>query len=376
MKDIIIAGGGLAGAAAACLLARAGRRVRLIEREERAKHKVCGEFLSYEAQHYLAQLGLDLPALGAVPISHVRLARGDQVTTAPLPFRGLSLSRRVLDEALLRQAASFGAEVLRGHVIRDITLADVSSLTVDDLGKLSAEVLFLANGKHDVRGVSRKEQSRSCHLVGLKTYFALMPLQERALARHVEIVLFDGGYAGLQSVEGRRANLCLLVRRKRFAQADHNWQELLAGLQDENAHLRERLAGAIEQLDRPLAISRLPYGFLHCAGPSAPRAVFRLGDQMAVTPSFTGDGMSIALHTAFHAVETYLDGGDAAIYHSRMRLEIGAQMRRASVLSNCALTKYGQAILMSAVNIMPSLLSGVAARTRLSATGPITEAVK
>ena len=43
--EVLIAGGGPAGAAAAILLARAGRRVLLAERETAPREKVCGEFL-------------------------------------------------------------------------------------------------------------------------------------------------------------------------------------------------------------------------------------------------------------------------------------------------------------------------------------------
>ncbi len=55
---------------------------------------------------------------------------------------------------------------------------------------------------------------------------------------------------------------------------------------------------------------------MHKPGSDEPAGLYRLGDQMAVTPSFSGDGMSIALHTAFAAVETHLAGEDALAYHS------------------------------------------------------------
>jgi NaMN:DMB phosphoribosyltransferase len=57
--DLVIVGGGPAGAAAACLLARHGRRPLLLERETGAHDKVCGDFVSVEAQAALAALGLD-----------------------------------------------------------------------------------------------------------------------------------------------------------------------------------------------------------------------------------------------------------------------------------------------------------------------------
>ena len=86
----------------------------LVAREQGPHDKVCGEFLSGEAARYLGALGLDLPALGAVPIVAVRLAHRATLAEVPLPFPAYSLSRRVLDEALLARAAAAGATIRRG----------------------------------------------------------------------------------------------------------------------------------------------------------------------------------------------------------------------------------------------------------------------
>lgn len=365
MIPVVIAGGGLAGSVAACLLARAGRPVLLIERESQGKHKVCGEFLSCEAQGFLSDLGIDLVALGAVPVTHMRLTRRTKAAAAELPFLGYGLSRHVLDEALLSRAAALGVDVRRGHAIREINVADKLCLLVDGIGEIRSHTLFLASGKHDVRGASREMPPRPNDLIGLKSYYHLTSLQQHALKQVVEIALFRGGYAGLQMVDGNLANLCLLVRRERFASADHDWQRLLAELMAENVHLHTRLDGAIDQLERPLAIARIPYGFVHEPKSDDPARLFRLGDQMAVTPSFSGDGMSIALHTAYAAVEIYLAGGDAHAYHHRMRQEIGPQIRHAGLISAGMLNVGGQAVAMALAGAVPSLLRGAAAITRL-----------
>lgn len=53
--------------------------------------------------------------------------------------------------------------------------------------------------------------------------------------------------------------------------------------------------------DKPLAVFGIPYGFVHKDSNTTP-GLYRLGDQIAVIPSFSGDGMAIALHTATFAV--------------------------------------------------------------------------
>ncbi|MDE2515854.1 MAG: NAD(P)-binding protein [Rhodospirillales bacterium] len=353
MRAQIIAGGGLAGAAAACALAQAGRTVRVLERSTGPTDKVCGDFLSSEAQHYLAQLGLDVAGLGGHPITRVRLVRGARVREARLPFRGLGLSRRILDEALLRHAAAAGAEVARG-------------VSVD---RLSPEIDFLATGKHDLRIGGRKPATTPEDLVGFKTYLELGSTQRDALADAVEVILFADGYAGLQQVGNGRANLCLLIHRDHLRHAGGTWTALLEDLRRGSPHLHGRLTGARMLLARPLAIARVPYGFIH--RPDAAESVFRLGDQACVIPSFAGDGMAMALHSAALAVRCHLRGMPAAAYHRQLSRDVAGPIRRAGALYRIGQWRIGrwapgQALLIHALRLSPGLLTHAAAATRIA----------
>lgn len=348
MTPQVIAGGGLAGAAAACALARAGQAVTVLERSTGPTDKVCGDFLSSEAQHYLARLGLDAAALGGHPITRVRVVRGAKVAEARLPFSGLGLSRRVLDDAMLRHAEAAGARVRRG-------------VTVE---RLSAAIGFLATGKHDLRSGGRTLRSPPEELVGFKTYLRLAPAQRDSLADAVELILFVDGYAVLQQVEGGRANLCLLVHRDHLARAGGTWPALLDDLRRISPHLHARLSDACMLLARPLAIARVPYGFIH--RPQRGEAVFRLGDQACVIPSFAGDGMAMALHSAALAVRCYLNGVAPAEYHRLLRRDVTLPIRRAMALYRIGRWAPGQALLAQALRMSPRLLGQVAAATRIA----------
>src|SRR6188472_209102 len=113
--DTIVVGGGLAGAAFALASARLGGRVAIVERTRVPHHKICGDFLSAEAQHMLAHLGIDLAAMQPRPAYRLRLAAGARSAVAPLPFAGVSVSRKLLDEALLQAAERAGVAVMRGE---------------------------------------------------------------------------------------------------------------------------------------------------------------------------------------------------------------------------------------------------------------------
>jgi flavin-dependent dehydrogenase len=229
-----------------------------------------------------------------------------------------------------------------------------------------AATLFLATGKHDLRTLKRVPRTPPEDLVGFKSYFALAPAQHAALRNHVEVVMFEHGYAGLQHVEGGRANLCLLAQRAWLQQHGANWDGLLRALLCASPHLRARLDGAQALLERALAIYRVPYGYVHRADAAAPHGLYRLGDQVGVIPSFSGDGMSIALHSAARAVQAYLGGAGAPAYHRRIERDLGGQIGRAMLLYRLARRAPGQALLMSAARRWPAALRWAAACTRVA----------
>ena len=353
----MVAGGGVAGASAACRLAAAGQRVTLLEREKAAAHKICGEFLSGEALAEIAALGVDLAACGAAPIGAMRLVHRGRVAESRLPFPAAGLSRRVLDEALLCRARALGAEVHRGVRVRMAT----PGLLHTDGGDIAAPTLLLATGKHDVRGLPRAPRAAPEPLLGFKLHLGLQPAQQAALAGHVEVVLFDGGYAGLQMVEGGVANLCLLVDRSRYP---GDWPTLLAALTAEDSHLARRLDGARAAWDRPLTIFRVPYGFVH-RGPEQ-AGVFRLGDQAAVIPSFCGDGMAIALHTGKLACQAVLAAQGVAEYHRAVRRDAGPPVRLAQRAYRLTRSPAVRSVVVAAAQRWPGLLRAAAMRTRVA----------
>ena len=300
----LIVGGGPAGAAAAIALARAGAAPELIERSAGPRDVVCGGFLGWDAVSALGCLGLDPAALGARPISRLRLIAGDRVVEAKLPRLAAGLSRRALDEALLQAAAAAGARIERGRSVR---AAVGRRVRLDDGEEIEADALFLATGKHELRGLARPlEGRREEPAAGLRCALPATPALEAALAGFIELHLFDEGYAGLLLQEDGSANLCLSVSRRRLASAGGGaklFEEIAGGA----PRLGDRVGGArIEDWD---AVAGVPYGWRSGA---TGRGVFRVGDQAAVIASLAGDGIAIALTSGLAAAEAWSAGGPNA----------------------------------------------------------------
>ena len=111
--DAIVIGAGPAGALSACLLARAGLNVLLVERKPFPRPKVCGGCLNAHALAALARAGLDgrVRALGATPIHALRLHQRARVATIDLA-PGLAISRQALDAELVSAAIEAGSVFL------------------------------------------------------------------------------------------------------------------------------------------------------------------------------------------------------------------------------------------------------------------------
>jgi flavin-dependent dehydrogenase len=345
----LIIGGGLAGGAAAAALAAAGARPLLLERQAEAHDKICGEFLSVEAGHTLARLGLDVARLGGAPIDRVALWHGRRQVMARLPFVATGISRRVLDAALLAHAAGLGAEIRHGEAWK---LAEARPAT--------SGITLLATGKHDLPGSPRDRTGTLADMIGFKMFFHA-PALARQLAGTVAVVFFEGGYAGLQPVEGGRLNLCLLVEQAHYKPLG-DWPALLARLLAEPG--LAALADAEALLARPLTISRVPYGYI---APPPADGLWRLGDQAAVIPSFCGDGMAIAVHSGALAGRLWGQGASAAQFQARLAADVRGQVRLATGLQRLSRRPWARLAMLMGLAAVPGAVGLLARATRVQA---------
>src|SRR5713226_5806590 len=115
--DVIVVGGGPAGASAAIHLATRGARVLLAEQKKFPRAKLCGEFISPECALHFESLGVTDQMFTAQParlnetVFYSRTGNSVSVPSAWFGATGvaLGLSRAEMDERLLRRASDAGA---------------------------------------------------------------------------------------------------------------------------------------------------------------------------------------------------------------------------------------------------------------------------
>lgn len=327
MTRALIVGGGPAGTATAIGLARAGLPHLLLERSRETGDALCGGFLSWRTLERLATLGIEAAALNPRPTTRVRLFAGSRVVEAPLPRPAVSVSRHRLDTLLLARAVDEGAAVERGVAVRSI---DALVARTADGAAIATDALFLASGKHDVRGLARPGTARGRDpTMGLRLRCGPTPGLTALVGDAVELHLVDRGYVGVAIQEDGTANLCMAVHRSRL-QAAGNPAALLRALAVEAPALGERLAYAVvpAAID---AVANVPYGWRVRRGE---QGLFRLGDQAGVIPSLAGEGMGIAVASGIAAAASYAAGGPstAIAWQSRFARRIARPIALASIV--------------------------------------------
>ena len=359
--DAIAVGGGLAGCAFAISLAQAGLRVAVIEKTNRAKPKVCGDFLSTEAQGFLERLGIHHWQMGAQPVSTFRMASGRRAADAPLPFCAAGLSRLSLDEALLHRAIDVGVELIRGEGVNAIEpIPSGISISTNSGRTYVAKAAALATGKLNLRGYPRPAGK----LAAFKMSFELTAAASTMLHRRVQLFGYQGGYIGASLIEGGASTLCWLADPAFMRRTKGRWQLQLGELAKASPYMGDLLSGAKPLFDRPATTAAIPYGFRRRKPISA--NLFPLGDQLAVIPSFTGDGTSIALSSGIEAATAILEGRTAGDFQHRSLRRLAPQFRWASAIDLAFKSEISRAIGVAAIGVFPALATQLTKLTRLA----------
>ena len=311
--DVVVSGCGLAGAALARLAAERGARVLVVERRALGAEKVCGEFLSADGCAVLERLGLldELRRRGAPAVTGYEITDlvgrrlSGVLPRGPAGERpGIGISRGVLDGAVAESARGAGAELLERHEVLapDVQGGRVAALWVRERGgrgeprRIEAPLLVAADGRHSPLARLLHPELCESRLAGEHAWFGLaahLAGDSGGLAGRVALHLFDGGYAGIVGIEGRRLNLGALVRVRALRECGGRPERVLRERILANPAARAS-CGDARVVGRFRAVGPLRWG---ARKPAAAGALF-VGDAAGTIDPWSGHGMSHALRSA------------------------------------------------------------------------------
>ena len=309
--DALVIGGGPAGSAAALTLARAGARVRLIDRAAFPRNKLCGDTLNPGALSIVDRLGVgDDVRVCALPIAGMTVTGPGAEVSADYPegLRGMSLTRRCLDQLLLNAAADAGVCVETGLGVSEPIVEDdrVVGVRLARRGRevLRAPVVIAADGRGS-RLAARVNLSSYATAPRRWAFGAYFSNVSRMTARG-EMHIRRGAYIGVAPLPGGLTNVSVVLDglqamdARQYGKTDQ--QSLVRRAVNADAVLRDRFAAATQvspvTVLGPLAVNARGAG---CPG------LLLAGDAAGFVDPMTGDGLRFALRGGELAAHAALD---------------------------------------------------------------------
>lgn len=321
--DLIIVGGGPAGAAAALYARRRGLKVLLLDKERFPRDKICGDALSGKSVAVLHELELyervsELPGATirrivfgspdhtCLDIDLSRHELHSRLTGRMLPMEGFVIRRRLFDQFLFEEARRAADRCIEGFAVRDLVREGGKVCGVRGVCADGGESEFrgkLVLGCDGFNSIVARRAGLYAHdgrhsMVGLRCYYENVA----GLTDQIELHFVDEvrpGYFWIFPVEDGYANVGIGMDHRDIKRRGVNLKRALQAAIDSPA-FRERFAGA-RPAGEPVGWN-LPVGSkrrrIHGDG------MLLLGDAAGLIDPFTGEGIGNALYSARFAVET------------------------------------------------------------------------
>jgi geranylgeranyl reductase family protein len=327
--DIIVVGGGPAGASCAAFASLAGLRVLVLERETFPREKVCGDCINPACWEILDRLGLNEQVHG---LGHGRLDAVEFISIGgtsvrvnlPVGARAeIAVKRSLFDELLLQRAANLGATVRQNETVTVVEKTEADTWRVRTAAEtFEARTLVGADGRNSTVARLRNLMPRpQRERVALQAHIPC----PQDFGNRVVLQFLPEGYSGQAPVGDGQLNLCLVSRGADI----HSLKEWAL----------RRFHLSPEQTWRTITpLTRAPIHPAH-------NNLFFIGDTARVVEPFTGEGIYYALASgelAARAIVCLRNGDEtnlaarefsvahAALYRGRLWIN---RLARAAVLS-------------------------------------------
>jgi geranylgeranyl reductase family protein len=355
--DVVIAGAGPAGSAAAHALARAGAEVVVLERARFPRDKSCGDGVTAHAVDILTDMGVTFESFGPKAVrtlgGRIGGPSGETFAAKPPLQNGSAVEcwvvpRLVLDEAVANAAVSAGATLVQGVTVSGVVRGDdgrCEGIEYDDgsgVRKLVAKVVIGADGAHSNVARSLRVRSAPKRHIG----FALRGYYEGVadLGEYLEIYYYDKrilpGYGWVFPTGPATANVGIGIYAGELESSSRKLRDILDDFIATEPNVKDRFRAA-KQLGRPIGWP-LPVSTLH--RPTVFDGAMLCGDAASLIDPLTGEGIWTALvsgRTAADAALAALRAGDAsrpvlAAHERAWRAIAGGYLSSGRLLKNLA----------------------------------------
>ncbi len=368
--EIIIVGGGPAGAMASIYLANLGFNVCIIEKKIFPRETLCGEFLSKEVIESLIDVNLfdGFLSLNPNPIKSFRFVNGGgKEFSSSLNFPAFGLRRSVLDNFLLKSAKEKGVSIFQPCEVKEIlydghfyTLIIKAENTQSKM--LRAKNVVAAYGKQNNldKSLGRKFINHQSNLNGIKFHVKKGNLPNFC-SEEIKIFAGEGIYCGLNAVDDDLITICFLEKRNNHGISS---REHLNKFITETESFRKIFSAGHEELFRTLPV--LGTGNIFFGQKKlVENGIFMIGDAAGVIAPLAGDGIGMAFQSAklisnilYELVKGNLTKNEAEkIYNRQWNEKFRKRLLLASIIQNIILKNILRNAGVGLINLFPQSLS-------------------
>ena len=342
--DVLIVGAGPAGAAAAIVLARAGRDVLLADRRAFPRDKTCGDGLIPDALHALDRLGLKQQVLQrARMLESVRVYSPDG-HFVDVKGQCACLPRLVFDELLRCEAIRAGARFVAdadafAPLIDDGIVAGAELNVRAETRRVRADTTLLATGAAS----EALKRFGVCERIGPSATAARLYVttDEPFAARFNHLCIsYDEaicpGYGWIFPAPDASFNVGVAYfYDAKTLPAERNLRKLLT-------RFVQTFPAAIAVMEHAITVTELkgaPLRTALCGSTLSRPGLLVIGEAAGLTYSLTGEGIGKALESGVMAASIILEGGSPVVVAGRYKEQIhgtfGPRFRAYKMAQDC-----------------------------------------